>query len=59
MDPQHVADRVAGTATAGASVLTLGVSIATVNEYLQAGAFLVAIISGLAATLYYLRKLPK
>jgi hypothetical protein len=59
MDPQHVADRVAGTAAASASALTLGVSIATVNEYLQAAAFLVAIISGLAATLYYLRKLPK
>ncbi len=39
----------------GCSAL-FGVAIGTVNDYLQAGAFIVAIVSGLAATVYYVRK---
>lgn len=39
-----------------ASSAIFGVAIGTVNEYLQAAAFLVAIISGIAATIYYVRK---
>lgn len=33
-----------------------GFTLAQINEVLQAGAFVVAIISGLAATWYYLKK---
>ncbi len=33
-----------------------GVAIGTVNDYLQAAAFLVAIISGIAATAYYVKQ---
>jgi hypothetical protein len=59
MGPETIAERIAGGA-AGTSVLTaVGFSIATVNEYLQAGAFIVSMIAGLAATFYYIRKLPK
>jgi thiamine monophosphate synthase len=45
-------------ASAGVSLTSLftGITLAHVNEVLQAGAFLVAIISGLAATWYYIKK---
>lgn len=65
MGPDAIAERIAAAATVGSAGVTTGItvvdrlSITTVNEYLQAGAFVVAIISGLAATLYYVRKLPK
>lgn len=36
--------------------LVVGVTIETVNKYLQAGAFAVAILSGLCASFYYIRK---
>lgn len=35
----------------------LGTATASVNDYLQAGAFIVAMISGLAATVYYIVKI--
>jgi hypothetical protein len=59
MGPETIAERIAAGATGTSVATAVGFSIAAVNEYLQAGAFIVAIISGLAATLYYLRKLPK
>jgi hypothetical protein len=52
-------DKAFGTLAFSAGAVTVGVSIAEVNQYLQAGAFIVAIISGLAATVYYLRKHKK
>lgn len=56
----QIADRVANAATATCVGGTIfGVAIGTVNQYLQAGAFIVAMISGIAATFYYVRKLPK
>lgn len=56
----QIADRVANAAAAtGVGSTLFGVAIGTVNEYLQAGAFIVAMISGIAATLYYIRKLPR
>lgn len=51
------ADRVAASGTVLSSAFTVGASVVhAVNEYLQAGAFIVAIISGLAATFYYVKK---
>lgn len=51
------ADRVAASGTVISSAFTVGASVVhAVNEYLQAGAFIVAIISGLAATFYYVKK---
>lgn len=48
------------TAGASASISIVsfftGLTLAQVNEWLQAGAFIVAIISGLAATYYYIKK---
>lgn len=41
---------------AGLVALIAGLSIGTINQWLQAGAFLVSIIAGLAATRYYLKK---
>lgn len=36
--------------------LVVGVSIETVNKYLQAGAFVVSMVAGLCAAFYYIRK---
>lgn len=52
-----VQEKVAATA-AVVSITTAVVGTATsFNDYLQAGAFVVAMISGLAATAYYLVKI--
>lgn len=45
----------AATAVCGLSFLA-GCTIAQINQYLQAGAFIVAMISGACAAYYYLRK---
>jgi thiamine monophosphate synthase len=50
---EKVANAFAGLS--GASTIG-GFTLAQINEVLQAGAFIVAIISGLAATFYYLKK---
>lgn len=39
-----------------AGIMVAGMTIGQLNEYLQAGAFIVAMISGLCAAFYYLRK---
>jgi hypothetical protein len=51
---QEAHDRVgqALLGTAGGSFV-LGMSIETVNKYLQAGAFIVSMIAGLCAAVYY------
>ena len=54
-----IPDKIAATATVAGGTVTAYVSIEVVNEYLQAGAFLVAIMSGIAATIYYLSKRKK
>jgi K+/H+ antiporter YhaU regulatory subunit KhtT len=46
----------AGSLTVSISSLFAGITVGQVNEWLQAGAFIVAIISGLAATYYYIKK---
>jgi hypothetical protein len=52
MNPDRIAD-----AAASSTVLLPTVSvIAQLNDYLQAGAFIVAIISGLCAARYYWKK---
>lgn len=53
----QAADRVADSATAvsGGAIL-FGMTIAQINQYLQAGAFIVAIVSGSCAAWYYIRK---
>ncbi len=53
MSREHIANTLAGVS--GTSFLG-GITLAQINEVLQAGAFAVAIISGLAATYYYIRK---
>lgn len=54
--PERAADIAA--ATSGATAL-FGLTIGELNQYLQAGAFIVAIISGLCAAFYYIRKSRK
>lgn len=50
-------DRAANTLAGLSGVSTIGgFTLAQINELLQAGAFIVAIISGLAATYYYLKR---
>jgi hypothetical protein len=49
----HVADTYA--MVCGGSLL-FGLSISQLNEYLQAGAFIVAIVSGSCAAYYYLKR---
>jgi len=53
----QMAERAAAVATALSGVTYVGATIADVNQYLQAGAFIVAMISGLCAALYYIRKI--
>jgi len=60
MIQQHVQDRVADTAAATASgSLVFGMTIGQINQYLQAGAFLVSIITGIFAIRYYIRRSRK
>lgn len=59
IDAGPLADRLAATSVGISGTFTLGASVMhSLNEYLQAGAFVVAIISGIAATLYYARRTP-
>jgi hypothetical protein len=53
----HMAERAAAVATALSGVTYVGATIAEVNQYLQAGAFVVAMISGLCAAVYYITKI--
>lgn len=60
MIPVQVADRIADTgavvAIATPTAFAIGISIQEVNLWLQALAFMVAIVSGLCAARYYWRK---
>lgn len=49
----HVGQALLGT-TGGS--LVFGLTIAQINQYLQAGAFVVSMIAGLCAAYYYIRK---
>lgn len=50
-------DRIADGATLlSGGCFTVGFTIGEINQYLQAGAFGVAIVSGLCAAYYYIRK---
>lgn len=53
----EIADKAANVAT-GVSVTgwVAGWTIGEINQWLQAGAFLVSMIAGLCAAYYYLRK---
>jgi hypothetical protein len=51
--PDHAANAAAGVA-GGATIF--GMAIGEFNQYLQAAAFIVAIVSGLCASYYYVRK---
>ena len=57
MSPQVLHDRAAdvAAATSGAS-FGVGMTIGQLNQYLQAAAFVVAIISGLCAARYYIKR---
>lgn len=53
-----IQEKIAASATlVSLSSAAVGVAASSVNDYLQAGAFIVAMISGLAATAYYLVKI--
>jgi thiamine monophosphate synthase len=53
-------DKAANALASVSGVTTiLGFTLAEINELLQAGAFIVAIISGMAATFYYIKKANK
>ena len=57
MSVQHISDRIADTGAAvSAGCVAIGFSIGEVNQYLQAAAFIVAVISGSCAAYYYIRK---
>jgi hypothetical protein len=53
----HIADRAADVALATSAVVTVGVTIADISAYLQAGGYAVSIISGLCAAVYYIKKI--
>lgn len=44
-----------GFYTSGGATL-FGVALSNINQWLQAGAFIVAMISGICAAVYYVRK---
>lgn len=48
----------AGLGICSLSFLT-GCTVGELNEYLQAGAFIVAMVSGLCAAVYYLKQIRK
>jgi len=56
MIPQHIQDRVVDAAAVTPAVVAVSFNIVQVNQYLQAGAYIVAILSGLCAAYYYWRK---
>jgi hypothetical protein len=50
-------DRVADAATlVSGGCVAVGITIGEINQYLQAAAFLVAIVSGSCAAFYYVRR---
>lgn len=53
---QHIQDRVVDVAATAPTVIAIGFNIVKVDQYLQAASYIVAIISGLCAAYYYLRK---
>lgn len=53
----QIADRTADVAFATSAVVTVGVTIADISAYLQAAGYVVSIISGLCAALYYIKKI--
>jgi thiamine monophosphate synthase len=54
MSTHHIADRIAdGAAALPITVTVAAMSIQTLNAYLQAGAFIVAMVSGICAAVYY------
>lgn len=55
----RVADAAVGVSVGSTAGTALVVNIATVNQWLQAAAFLVAIISGLCASWYYISNRKK
>lgn len=55
----RVADAAVGVSVGSTTATALVVNIATVNQWLQAVAFLVAIISGLCASWYYISNRKK
>lgn len=57
--PMSAPDRAADVAAAGALIVPTGVTIVDINNYLQAGAFIVAMISGACAAYYYIKKARK
>jgi hypothetical protein len=59
MIDQHLAQKAADIGTAASGGIAIATSVAQVNEYLQAAAYLVAIVSGLAAAWYHLRNRKK
>jgi hypothetical protein len=56
---QHLAQKAADIATIASGSIAVTSSITQVNEYLQAAAYVVAIVSGLAAAWYHLRNRKK
>lgn len=52
-------DRIADAAASIPAAATVGLSILDVNPFLQAGAFIVAMISGICAARYYWKKAGK
>lgn len=53
-------DRAADTAAAASGAATIvGASIGQINQYLQAAAYIVAMVSGICAAYYYIRKAHK
>lgn len=54
-DHDRIAD-IGTAAPAAVSIVSALGGIAAVNEWLQAGAFIVAIVSGLCAAYYYIQK---
>lgn len=52
-------DRIADIGAGSSVAIPVGFTVAQLNEYLQAGAFIVAMISGLCAAYYYWKKSRK
>lgn len=52
----QIADRSADAALAVSAVVPAGITIVDVNNWLQAGAFIVSMIAGICAAIYYAKK---
>jgi hypothetical protein len=59
MISQHIQDRAVDTLAVTPAVVAVSFNIVQVNQYLQAAAYIVAILSSLCAAYYYLRKANK